>query len=263
MDSKDIIQFLKSEPMTFTYEEIEQMMDDELSKAPEEMDTDFVDMCAEVLNNAVSESTKNKKIKNKRIKITKILSCAVIIVAVLGIAIPVSAKYINNDTSNKIVKFYEEHFSVDLGSGETDSDKHLDENTELVGKLKDGGFDQVILPVALLNDYTYTVDIAESKSFLSALISFSASDTDLKISAAISKYKNNYIASLLDEELKVSFEYDSAKQITINGMDVFVFSNENFSTITYVDKDTFYDFQLNNCSFDSAISIAESLEEGE
>lgn len=86
MDSKDIIQFLKSEPMTFTYEEIEQMMDDELSKAPEEMDTDFVDLCADVLNNAVAESTKKKKIKNKRIKFTKILSCAVIIVAVLGIA---------------------------------------------------------------------------------------------------------------------------------------------------------------------------------
>lgn len=33
MNSKDIIQFLKSEPLSFTYEEIEQMMDEELSKA--------------------------------------------------------------------------------------------------------------------------------------------------------------------------------------------------------------------------------------
>ncbi|MDE5670935.1 MAG: hypothetical protein K2I14_05685 [Eubacterium sp.] len=259
MNSKDIIQFLKSEPLSFTYEEIEQMMDEELSKAPEEMDTDFVDLCANVLNKAISENIEKECIKHKRVKFTKLLVCAVIIVVAMGIAVPISAKYINNDTSDKIVKFYEDHFCVDFSNGTTDSNKHLDEDTELVGKLKDGGFDNIILPSALLNDYTYTVNITESESFLSALISFNASDTDFKISAAISKYRNNKIAPLLNDKINVSFEYDSAKQLTLNGMDVFVFGNKEYSTITYVDKDTFYDFQLINCNFDSAIEIAESI----
>ena len=30
MDSKDLIQILKSEPLKFTYDEIEQMMDEEI-----------------------------------------------------------------------------------------------------------------------------------------------------------------------------------------------------------------------------------------
>lgn len=259
MNSKDIIQFLKSEPLSFTYEEIEQMMDEELSKAPEEMDTDFVDLCANVLNKAISESIEKECIKHKRVKITKFLVCAVIIVVAIGIVVPVSAKYINNDTSDKIVKFYEDHFSVDLRNGTTDSDKHLDDDNELVGKLKDGGFDNIILPSALLNDYTYTVNIAESDSFLSALISFDALDSDIRISAAISNYKNNCIGTLLDKEYSVSEKYDSVKQLTINGMDIFVFGNKEYSNITYVDKDTFYDFQLMNCRFDSAIKIAESI----
>ncbi len=259
MNSKDIIQFLKSEPLSFTYEEIEQMMDEELSKAPEKMDTDFVDLCAKVLNKAYSESIEKESIKCKRIKFPKIMAIVVIIAVVLGIAVPVSAKYINNNTSDAIIKFCEDHFSVDLKNGTTKADKHLDEDTELVGKLKDGGFDYVILPSALLNDYTYTVNIAESDSFLSALISFDALDSDIRISTAISKYKNNCIGTLLDKEYSVSEKYDSAKQLTINGMDIFVFGNKEYSTITYVDKDTFYDFQLMNCKFDAAIEIAESI----
>ena len=55
MNSKDIIQILKSEPDKFTYAEIEQMMDEELEKDPSEMDTDFVDLCADVLIKALSE----------------------------------------------------------------------------------------------------------------------------------------------------------------------------------------------------------------
>ena len=110
-----------------------------------------------------------------------------------------------------------------------------------------------------MNDYTYTVNIAESDSFLSALISFDALDSDIRISTAISTYKNNCIGTLLDKEYSVSEKYDSAKQLTINGMDIFVFGNKEYSTITYVDKDTFYDFQLMNCKFDSAIEIAESI----
>ena len=114
MDSKDLIQILKSEPLKFTYDEIEQMMDEELEKDPAEMDTDFIDLCANVLNQAIEANNKSNNKKHIKIRILKIAAIAAILAITIGIAVPVAAKYVDNDTSDKIVQFYEDHFSINL-----------------------------------------------------------------------------------------------------------------------------------------------------
>ena len=265
MNRKEIMQFLKSEPMKFTYAEIEQMMDEEMSKDPDEMDTDFVDLCIDVLYEALQEHKRkqavNESKNNKRIKIAKIFAMVAVMILALMIAIPVAAKYVKNDTSNKIVQFYEDHFSICLRNGETCSEKYSDESIELIAELKDNGFENIILPNVLLNgDYTYTVNVSESGNMLSALISFDNQDSDSAISLTISKHKNNSINSILDGEYNVSVDYDSAKQLTINGMDILVFADNEHSFIAYADKDTVYNFHLRNYSFEAAVKIAESIE---
>lgn len=120
MDSKDLIQILKSDPLKFTFEEIEQMMDEELEKDPAEMDTDFIDLCADTLNKALEANKENTSVHNEdgkkriKIKIIRAIVIAAVMAAIIGMAIPVAAKYIDNDTSDKIVQFYEDHFSINL-----------------------------------------------------------------------------------------------------------------------------------------------------
>ena len=173
MDSKDLIQILKSEPLKFTYDEIEQMMDEELEKDPAEMDTDFIDLCANVLNQAIEANNKSNNKKHIKIRILKIAAIAAILAITIGIAVPVAAKYVDNDTSDKIVQFYEDHFSINLKDGETDADKHSDKNIDLISKLNKSGFDHIILPNALLaDDYTYDVDISEDGEIITAAIVF-------------------------------------------------------------------------------------------
>lgn len=266
MNREDLIRILNSEPMKFTYAEIEQMMDEELQKDPSEMDTDFVDLCAETLCNALSKHTEKEsetdKTENKKcikIKLGKMLAVAIIVTLILGVAVPAAAKYIDNDTSDKIVQFYIDHFSINLRNGETEADKHSDENVDLVGKLKESGFDNVVLPTVLLEDnYTYTVDVTEDNDYISAVIYFENQYDNKTITTHITKHKNGF-NNLLISETQITEEYDSAKQLSLNGMDILVFGNKEISSIIYVDNNTDYCIVLNNYNFDSAVEIAESI----
>jgi len=222
MDSKDLIQILKSEPLKFTYDEIEQMMDEELEKDPAEMDTDFIDLCANVLNQAIEankENESNNKSNNKKhikIRILKIAAIAAILAITIGIAVPVAAKYVDNDTSDKIVQFYEDH--------------------------------------------TYDVDIVENNNdLITAVIDFNNQDKNQLIRVIITNHKNG-INTILNNDIQVTSEYDSAKQLNINGIDVLIFGSKTNSSILYIDNDTEYDIALNNYNFDSAVEIAESIE---
>lgn len=48
--TKELIsEIFKEEYVAFTLEEIEEIMDEELEKDQEEMDTDLIDICAEIL----------------------------------------------------------------------------------------------------------------------------------------------------------------------------------------------------------------------
>lgn len=263
MNREDLNKLLKAKPLTFTYAEIEQMMDEEMAKDPEEMDTEFVDLCVEVLSKAISEKAeKNAEQKNKRIRLrlTKIFAVAIIIVLSIGFAIPVSAKYVYNDTSDKIVRFYEDHFSINLRNANAGDDIQFDNSADLIAELQESGFDNVILPSALLeDDYTYSVNITEeSDTVITALIDFETPNNNSVIRGTITKFKNG-LGNLFDNETQMTVEYDSAKQLVLNGIDVFIFGNKKISSITYVDNDIYYDINLENVNFDTAIEIAKSL----
>ena len=68
------------------------------------------------------------------------------------------------------------------------------------------------------------------------------------------------IISVLNNDTQITSEYDSAKQLSINGIDILVFGNKTNSSILYIDNDTEYDIALNNYDFNSAIEIAESMQ---
>ena len=266
MTTDELIYFLKSEPMKFSYAEIEQMMDEELAKDPDEMDTDFVDLCVDVLYNALQEAkqkeAENNSKNNKRIKFkwARIIVAAIIAALILCTAVSVTAKYVHNETSDKIVKFYENHFSINLRNGETCSEKYSDENIELITKLKDSGFDNVILPSVLLeDDYTYDINVTENEDFVTALVDFYNVNNDTVINVTITKH-NNSVNNFLDSDTLLSNTYDSAKQLSINQMDIFVLGNNKESTILYVDNNIEYDLSLSDYNFNSAIEIAKTIE---
>ena len=134
MEHLTLLETLKSKSITLKIEDIEAIMDEELSKDPKEMDTDLIDLCVNAINESYDEKEASMnegicKIPSKKNIWKKILSTAAILTLSIGIAIPVSAHYIDNETLNQIVQYIEDHFSINLSLGNRISTKHSD-NTD-------------------------------------------------------------------------------------------------------------------------------------
>lgn len=273
MNNDTLLKTLKSNSMTFTISEIQEMMDEELNKNPEEMDTELIDLCADILDRAYFDteeetvtqeneniqSNENIKTRSKRIKFSKVLSIAAVFIVVASIAIPVSARYVHNEASDKIVQFFNNHFKIDLRSGNKNAINHSNENIDLVKILNEAGFESIILPNDLLkNNYSKDdIVISNDENYLSAEIDFEIDD-NINGYIGIIRHKTNLTEFIVGQD-DIGNQYDSVKQITTNGMDILVFSNDENSFINYVDNNIEYSIHLNNCNFDSAVKIAESL----
>lgn len=196
----------------------------------------------------------------KRVKFTKALLIAAIIVVILSIAVPVSAKYIYTDASDAIVQFFNDHFHIDLRAGNTNAINHSDDNDEIIKYLKEKGFDNVIIPSELLKtEYEKTIGMFnEDEDFIDIVIFFENKSNDITGDICLTKHKTQ-ITEFVIGQANVADNFDSMKQLSINGLDILVFSDGITSVIEYVDVNTVYDIDLNNCDFETAIRIAETL----
>lgn len=273
MNKDTLLAALKSESMLLTAEEIEGIMNEELEKSPEEMDTQLIDLCADVLDKAyfaAEESTvpqediQNHK-KQKRIKISKVILAAAIIVISLSIAVPVSARFFHKEADDNIVEYDNENnwFQDNLLNGKHDAIKHSDPNNDLIKELKDKGLDDIILPSYFLDhDYTRTVNKQnEDYLFLDMLIDFKM-ENGLKGYIGITKHKTKVTEDIIGQGA-MGYHMDSVKQITVNGMDVLIYypsSSENEVFIIYVDNNVEYSIEIFNCDLDTGTEIVKTLE---
>lgn len=274
MEKDTLLETLKSNSMTLSLAEIQGIMDEELNKNPDEMDTELIDLCADVLDkaySAVEESTApQKKIQNnakskKRIKFNKVILAAAIIVIALSIAIPVSARFFHKEAGDNIVAYDNKNneFQDNLLNGQHNAVKHSDPNNDLIKELKDKGLDDIILPSYFLNqDYTRTVNKQNDDDlFLDMQIDFKM-ENGFKGYIGISKHKTKVTEDLIGQGAMGS-HMDCVKQITVNGMDVLIYypsSSENEVFIIYVDNNVEYSIDIANCDLDTGIEIVKTLE---
>lgn len=271
MEKDTLFETLKSNAMSFTPAEIEQIMNEELGKAPEEMDTELVDLCAEVLHEVYfkgsrAESEKSagqeKGAKSKKIKFGKFVFIAAALAIIFGVTICAGAKYVHIEAAENIVEFVKDHFKINLQHAEREADTYSDESADLVQTLRENGFEEVILPAELLKD-TYAVqltNVSDDENFADIHIDFENNENNVSGYITIVKYKNEAAAVGIGQG-DMSQSYDRVKQLTLNGMDVFVFGKNDgeHAFIMYIDGYTEYTISL-NCSFDEAVDIAQTLE---
>ena len=267
MDRDILLKVFEAGSMPLTLEEIEKIMDEEMAKDPSEMDGDLVEACLDILTKATagnkekSEPEKNEDVKGKkRIKLKKIFMFAAIIAVLLGLAVPVFGKYIRSEASESVVKYNANHFEVDL-SGENNADNYSDESFDIIKVLNEKGFDNVVLPAELLKEeYVKTFSgYIEDDQFITVSISFNNKTKGIYGNIGITKHNSETIDFLIGQ-IYSSGDYDSVKQLFINGMDILVLSNNKRSYIVYVDNIYEYHIEYNNCNLDSAVEIANTLE---
>lgn len=261
MDKKTLLEILKTESFSFTLREIEEIMDEELNKSPDEMDTELIDVCVDVLSKAYSKEntgSESKNPKTKKFKAGRFLLAAAILILVLSLSFSASAKFLNIDASEKVVQFINNHFKINLGSGNTEADNYTDTGLELINNLKEQGFENIVLPDALISeDYSVKMATYSLENIEQATIEFKSVSTDYNGTVIIAKYINN-IDHFAIGQRELLDSYNQVKQIFVSGMDVLIFNDGTNSVIYYIDNNTEYHIHI-TCDFDSAVEIAETI----
>lgn len=244
MNKEILYEILSSKSETLSSAEIESILNEELDKSPQEMDTDLVDLCLEALN-TVDEKKLNKR--KRRLNISKALIAAVVFVIVIVISIPVCAKYLSIDVPDGIVSLYRECLHIDI-SPEVNINDIIDE-------FEQNGIDNVVLPKIVFRKNTVISNYSCTDDSNTFVANFDFKTDNIFGSITIEKYdKYDFISGKVD----VSSDFESVEYINKNGIEILVFSKDDLSYINYsVDK---IDYSIVLYSdFETAYQIAESI----
>lgn len=278
---KDILlKILNEKSMQFTREEINEMLDAELEKSPEEMDTDFVDLCLDALESeypdidinenknlipetppqsiteesceeeVLEKNVKDTKSKGRKIKFIKSIAIIAAAVTVLAFTITVGAKIVDIDASNDLVDFNGKNFIISLFNKDGASDK-----VNVVNELTDNGIENVVLPNEILSDeyikYNFTYEDIYSN--------FEFKNEQNGIEGSLSINRINADSNSYTAQSQVNESYYKVEQIENSGIDILVFESNKNTMISYVEDNMEYTITLTNCDFETAKKIAESI----
>lgn len=234
-------------------EEIKALIQKEVEKGPDEIDTDYIELCFELL------SIKNNKENPKRVKFTKptkvLLSAAVLMVVFVS-SVTVFAQ-LNLNIPQKIAQLINGDAEIDynLENADTAADGYALLDTDLAKQLADYGITPVTLPEEMINDNCEITQIENVSS-----------DDFLKIIDIYFEY-NGYKGDLYIQQISENAEstgvntimyVESGQMIKVNGMDVLVFEQKDSCSIRYKDNLTIYDIGL-YCDLDTAIEFVKSI----
>lgn len=245
MDKDILYEIINSKSESLTAAEIEHIMDEELDKSPEEMDTDLIELCLDALSKADEEKLNSK---GHRIRLSRVLLVAVIFILVLGMAVPACAKVFHMEVPEGVARIYKDYLYVDISN-----DKYV---TDINYQLEMDGIKNPILPnIIYLEETTiYNYKIDKSNSF--DTFDFSFSYNELKGTVSINKFASN------DETFDintVSSNFENVKYFEGNNCKGIVLVNEDSSSIQYIDDNINYNITLEIGNYETALEIAESL----
>ena len=241
MNKEILYEILNSESERLSTAEIENILNEELDKSPEEMDTDLVDLCLDALDTAGEEKLNKRK---HRIRISRVLIAAVIFVLMIGLSIPACARFFSIDVPDGIVKFYNDCFNVDLSN-----DEHID---DILAQLEQNGIDDAALPKIIFADGTTITNYHIGNDEIS-YVEFSFSNNDICGYVSIKNYDN-----LGFNNDKATATLENVNNFTVNGVSILVFGNNNTSYIYYSKNGITYDISI-NCDYETACQIAKTL----
>lgn len=253
LSSKKLKKMIASDFTDLSAEEIKALIQKELDKGPDETDTEYIDLCFELMS--IKNNTKNKK-KAKFIKPTRALLAAAALMVVFVSTITVFAQ-LDLNIPQKIAQLINGNAEIDynLENADTTADGYALLNTDLAKQLTEYGITPVTLPEEMIKENCKITQIEN------------VSSNDIGRSVIIDFNYNGQIGFLYIEQRFENFEsagvstvmdVKSGQMIKVNGMDILIFEQEDNCIIQYKDNLTYYDITL-YCNLETAIKFAESI----
>ncbi|MCM1363626.1 MAG: hypothetical protein NC122_08660 [Faecalibacterium sp.] len=261
MNRDTLQELLKCQSMKFKLEEIEKILEEELNKSPEEMDTELVDICTDVLEKVFADIIEEKSVKNekKHIRMFSIKRIALIaaVVAVLSTAtLTVFAEFLDFNIPQIISELIQGNAKTDMNleNADTSADEYALVNTALVKEFSSNGITPITLPEVFTDTKCKISDIQYTKNDVESNVVFDFESESYVGSTIINQYSSEY--SFLGEEMILDVK--TGHIVQANGMDILVFENNNSCTIRYRDNMTDYIINL-ECNIDQALYLAKTI----
>lgn len=263
LTDKEFLSFINDKSLDGSLEEnLNRIIDEEMEKSEEEMDTELIEYCLDKLSKLETETpdTEEKKGngdsngKHIKLKFKKIVAIAAAIAVFLVGSLSVSAVVFDVNLFDGIVELYNDYIRINFDKTDDKADAYQLLNTELAKELADNGFDEVLLPEAILSDEFDITKIEYESGELtnSANITF--------------KYKNKLgcfsITKFTMDEIVPDFEFlnvtSTIQELKIGNTTVYCFMQNKSAAITYRDGLSIYFIQI-PLKLDDAIEFAKTI----
>lgn len=253
LSTKKLKQMIASDFTDLSTEEIKALIQTEVDKGPDHLDTDYIELCFELL------SIKNNNQNAKKVRFTKpakaLLVAAVLIVVFIS-TITVSAQ-LNLNIPQNIAQLINGNAEIDynLENADTTADGYALLDTDLAKQLANYGISPITFPEEMTKENCKIAPIEdvspdEAWKIISFDFNYNGQQGWIRIEQMSEELESTGVWSVND--------IDSGQIIKANGMDVLVFKKENSCSIIYKDNLTTYDISL-DCDLKTAIQFAESI----
>ena len=236
---------LSDKSMEFTLEEIEELMDSEVEKPEDEMDTELVSMCAAILAKAYNPGFKEEKPaemfrpwereekaentapaqKNKKriIPFRRVLIAAAVIVLVFVVALPAGATLFNNKFSDGVIEFYDDFFHINLGKDEPSADD-IPQN-DAVSEMIINNLDNFMLPEVLRGaEYEKKGRLNQDEFMTTFYIDVYNKSTKTSGQIMITQY-NDTNHAMTNGQVNIPNTHRGFKQLLIEDKEIIIFGN--------------------------------------
>ncbi len=244
-----------------TCEQIKEMIKKESAKDYEDINTEFIDLCFDVLSMKQNEDLfviVNANKKAKRIIVRKVLVFVAIFVTLVVTTVTVSASVFHFNIPKEISSWIEGKAKTDMNLelADTTADSYGLKNTDLVKELNTYGLSPVTIPEELIKENTkiISIDNITTEKTISTDVKIEFNYNNSYGNLGVSQYADDYewTGELVSENVL------SGEMIKVNGMDVLIFEREDSCSIYYKDNFTVYYIYLET-DINSARLLAQSI----
>lgn len=263
LTDKEFLSFINDKTLDGSLEEnLNRIIDEEMEKSEEEMDTQLIEYCLDKLSNLEVETpaTEEKKGngdsngKHIKLKFKKVIAIAAAIAVFLVSTLSVSAVVFDVNLFDGIVELYNDYIRINFDKTDDKADAYQLLNTELAKELADNGFNELLLPEAFFSDeYDITKTEYEKGEYINSVNIMFEYKNKLG-SIDISKYAMEDIVPDV-EFLNVT---SNIEELTIGNTTVYCFMQDDYAAITYRDGLSIYFIQI-PLNLDDAIEFAKTI----
>lgn len=268
MDREVLKEILNTRYFEFTSEEIENIMNEELAKSPEEMDTDLVDLCLDALDGKFDylKEVKNTEIKKKgnidsikKRSAKKVFLIAAVIILLACVTVGVFADHKNIDVINNLVELRDGYYKVDLSNVSESNDSAVSSD-ELLKTLTENGIADPMLPQVIFEDGNEISDLDVTESEIGEkYVDFYVHIKNHDCTVEVVMRKNIGDKAINYEQKNVNIKYDSVEEIKINEISGLLFTNDREYTALYIKENTRYELVFTDYEYEQVKSIIESI----